>query len=264
MKFRILKLFGLGIIILFFVLFTWYIFSRYSYANEEPYYQINKISQNSTPSIGIIGDSWVARQKLDSLLQNELSKIGLSYRIISSGQTGARSKAIYQNLFKHEGIKYSSKFIIENKPEYCVVIAGVNDYSAHFGKKFYSFHMIQIINSLLHYEIKPIIVSLPEFDAIKTIDEMNLILKTRSIISSKINNDGELDNISTYRDFFNNELIKNKLTDSILLIDFDKVCCDYFKCKSFYDNPSHLSLLGNIKLCKIIASEIKGSEALKY
>jgi hypothetical protein len=260
MKFRKIKLFAIGVISVFFIVFAWYLINRFSYANEQIYYQVNEINQDTTLTVGIIGDSWVAGKKLDSLLHQELLKNGLNNKIVSSGHPGAKSKLIYQNLFENNEDEHSSKFIIEDKPDYCIVIAGVNDAGSQIGKKYYAFHMIQIINTLLHYEIKPIIVSLPEFDVEKTIDDMNILSKTRNIISAKINNAGKIDNISTYRNFLTSELSKNNLTDSIILIDFDKVCPDYSNCKDYYANPSHLSKLGNKKLCKIIANELKEKE----
>jgi len=259
-KFRKIKLFTIGTIAIFFAVIISYLIDRYSYANEQPFFSVNKINQNDILTVGIIGDSWVARKKLDSLLHQELLKIGLPNRIISSGNIGAKSKLIYQNLFKNEDVEHSSKFIIESHPEYCIVIAGVNDSSSQIGKNYYAFHMLQIINTLLHYEIKPIIVSLPEFDIEKTIDKMNILLKARSIISAMVNNNGIIDNINTYRQCLKSELIKNKLNDSILMVDFDNVCADHVNCKNLYIDSAHLSFSGNKKLCEIIAYELKMKE----
>ncbi len=252
-----IKLIAIVAITLLFIVFAWYLIDIFSYAKEQSYYHVNEMKQDSVLTIGIIGDSWVAGQQLDSLLHQELLEKGLPNRIISSGQSGAESKLIYENLFKDNNTEYSSRFIIESKPDYCIVIAGVNDAGYHIGKGYYSFHIIQIIKTLLHYEIKPIIVSLPEFDIVTAIDDLNTRSKIRSIISAKINNNGEIDNISTYREFLISELTKQNLIDSIILVDFDKVCPDYSKCKDLYADPSHLSRLGNEKLSRIIAEELK-------
>ena len=257
MKFRKIKLIAIGIISLFTIVFAWYLFDRFSYANKQSYYQVNTINQDTVLTIGIIGDSWVARQKLDDFLHKELLKNGFDNRIISSGHPSAKSKLIYQNIFKNNSDKYSSRFIIENKPDYCIVIAGVNDSCAQIGKKYYAHNMILIIEALLHYGVKPIVVSLPEFDVLKAIDNINILFKTRNIISAKINNNGEMDNISTYKEFLKSELSRQNLINKIVYIDFDKVCADYSNCKVLYADPFHLSRHGNKKLCEIIVLELK-------
>ena len=116
MKFRKMKLVLIGLLSILFVAFAWYLINRFSYATKQTYYQINDKKQDTTLTVGIIGDSWVAGQKLDSLLHQELLKNGIENRIISSGHPGAKSKLIYQNLFKDKKNKHSSKFIIESKP----------------------------------------------------------------------------------------------------------------------------------------------------
>src|SRR5690606_7925243 len=128
-------------------------------------------------TIGIIGDSWVAGDKLDSLLFNGLFEKGFENKIISSGHPGAKSKLIYQNLFEDKENEHSSKSLIENRPDYCIVIAGVNDAASQIGSHFYAYHMNLIVKTLLHYRIKPIIVTCPEFGIKETIDNMNVLSK---------------------------------------------------------------------------------------
>lgn len=47
-----------------------------------------------------------------------------------------------------------------------------------------------IVKTLLHYRIKPIIVTCPEFGIKETIDNMNVLSKYRNVISAYFNNDG--------------------------------------------------------------------------
>lgn len=253
------KIIGIALIGLFTILvlsFSYYLIDRFSYSKELPYYALNNSNQDTILTIGIIGDSWVAGNKLDSLLHADLLEHGLKTNIISSGHGGAKTKLIYQNLFKGLHEEHSSKFIIEKRPDYCIVIAGVNDAGSEIGSHFYSFHMIEIIKTLLHYKIKPVIVTLPEFGVKEVIDNMNVVSRNRNVISAFFNNNGEIDNIKTYRKVFIEELRSNKLQDSIILIDFDKVCSDYNKHLDLYANSSHLSDKGNELLCQIITNEL--------
>jgi len=250
------KIIGIGLIAIFVLSLSWYLIDRFSYSKELPYYELNNSNQDKILTIGIIGDSWVAGNKLDSLLHADLLEHGLNNNIISSGHSGAKTKLIYQNLFKSAAEEHSSKFIIEKRPDFCIVIAGVNDAASEIGSHFYSYHMIQIVKTLLHYKIKPVIVSLPEFGIKESIDNMNIVSKNRNVISAYFNNNGEIDNIRTYRNVFVEELKSNKLQDSIILIDFDKICSDYNKHPELYANSAHLSIKGYEILGQIITNEL--------
>lgn len=252
---RKIRLIGISLILILVLSFSWYIINRYSYSKELTYYSV-KTDTDTLLTIGIIGDSWVAEERLDSTLHIYLLENDIKCKILSSGHPGAKSKLIYQNLFKDSSEENSSKFIIENNPDYCIVIAGVNDAAGQIGGHFYSYHLKKIVKTLLHYKSKPIIVSLPEFGINETIDNMDVFSKNRSIISAYFNNNGEIDNIRTYRKLFNNELKSENQEDSIILIDFDKACADYHECPDFYANPSHLSVKGDEILCQIITNEL--------
>lgn len=235
-----------------------YLSNWFSYSGELPYYQRTCQKKDSILTIGIIGDSWVSSgRKMDSLLQKKLLDKGIISRVVSSGNPGAKSKLIYQNLFYDNNKLNSSKFIIEECPEYCVVIAGVNDAASQVGSGFYSYHMIMIIKTLLHYNTKPVIVELPEFGIEEATNEMNFIKKNRNILYSKITNSGELDNIKTYRKNFQKQLAEQNLLDSIIFIGFDSVCADYSKCPDLYENTSHLSKKGSEELTDNISSQLE-------
>jgi lysophospholipase L1-like esterase len=250
-----------GIVTIFIIISTYYLIDRFSYSKKLPFYSVKKENHKNF-TIGIIGDSWVAGEKLDTILHNLLLKKGLPNKVISSGHPGAKSKLIYEDLFKEKNNPYSSKFIIESCPDFCLVIAGVNDACSQIGSHFYSYHIEQIIKTLLHYKIKPIIVSLPEFGIEEAIDKMNVFSKSWNIISAYLNNKGEVDNIKTYRKVLTDELQDKRLNDSILLVDFDGLCKDYHKCPELYKNDSHLSMEGNEKLCRLIAKKLEQSKIL--
>lgn len=250
-----IRIIGVGLIIIFVLLFSLYLINRFSYSKELPFYSVN-VDNDSTLTIGIIGDSWVAGEVLDSILHNQLLEKGFSNKIVSSGHPGAKSKLVYQNLFKDNNKINSSKFVIENNPDYCIVIAGVNDAIAEIGSRYYAYHMEQIIRTLLDHKIKPVIVSLPEFGIVETIDDLNVLSKNRNLISACFTNNGELDNIKTYRKVLVEKLKSDCLQDSVNVIDFDKVCMDYKNCSELYSNSSHLSHRGNELLGYTITNEL--------
>ncbi len=243
---------GLGILIILIAIFSLYCIVRFSHSRNRPYYTLDT-HKDSVLTIGLIGDSWVTRRKLDTILHEDLLRKGFENKIISSGESGAKSKSIYYNLFKENKENFSSKFIIENKPDFCVVLAGVNDAVGQMGSRYYSHHIVRIIKTLLHYNIKPVIVSLPKVGVKEVLNKMNMFKKYRNIISAYFNNNAIVDNIESYRKKLNETLIIEKLQDKIILIDFDSAC-EAFSVKSdFYYNPLHLSEKGNEKLAHLIA-----------
>lgn len=253
---RRLKLAGIGAAVLVILFSAWYLLDRFSNSRKLPYFTVAS-DKDSTLTIGIIGDSWVAEEKLDSILHYGLLQNKITNNIISSGHPGAKSKIIYQNLFGLNEMSHSSKFILEKRPEYCIVIAGVNDAAGQVGSDYYSYHVSQIVETLLHYKIKPILVSLPEFGIEETTEEMDLVSKTRNEISAYFNNDGVIDNIRIYRNALNKALETSHLSDSVLVVDFDNICKEYGSNKELYINPAHLSISGNLRLGNLILEILK-------
>ena len=243
-----------GSLIILVIVSSLYVIEKFSCSKELHFYSIS-VPEDTTLTIGIIGDSWVAGKKLDSILHYELLGRGYGNKVLSSGQAGAKSKLVYQNLFEEENGN-SSKYIIENRPDYCILIAGVNDATVHVGRRYYSHHIILIIKTLLHYNIKPVVVSCPEFGIKETIENMKFLKRNRIIITSYFNNKGEIDNIKAYRNSLNELLESEYLRDSIMLIDFDNVCIDYINCQELYANPSHLNSKGVEKLVRLVVDEL--------
>lgn len=244
-----------GILIPFLIFASWYFYDRFSYADPLPLYKITK-EKNARITIGIIGDSWVFEKKLDSLLCNNLFKSSVEARIFSAGHPGAKTKIIYQNLFAENEVPNSSKFIIESNPDYCIVVTGVNDAIAQINVQNYSYHVQEIIKTLLHYKIKPVVVSMPAFGVEETINALDYLPKTRNVLTARYNNRGELNSIEAYTNALMKDLEVSGLRDSILLINFNAINTAYATNPEYYTNASHLNAKGNQRLCKVISQEI--------
>ncbi|MEO9210108.1 MAG: SGNH/GDSL hydrolase family protein [Ginsengibacter sp.] len=232
-----------------------YTYKRFTLIDDIPFYQVADC-ENSVLTIGIIGDSWATLNRLDNLLHQELLNNGYENKIISKGQSGAKTRLIYQNLFKDKTDKNSCKSVIENNPDYCVLLGGTNDSIGQMGSSYYSFHIIKIIKFLLHYDIVPIVLSLPRIGVRETNKTMNILQQGRNRISVIFNNHNQFENVDSYRKVLVQRLRAEQLEDKILLIDFDKVCDKYEKGSELYKNPIHLSNIGNKKLAGLIANEL--------
>jgi hypothetical protein len=261
---KVISLGMAGIFIPFLIYSSWYFYDRFSYAKPLPLYNISK-EKNAQITIGIIGDSWVFDKRLDSLLCNDLFKSSVNARILSSGHPGAKTKIIYQNLFVEKGSPNSSKFIIESNPDYCIVVTGVNDAIAQLDVQNYSHHVQEIIKTLLHYKIKPVVVSMPAFGVEETINALDYLPKTRNIFTGRYNNaNGELNSIEGYTNALIQDLEASRLKDSILFINFHAVTAGFDKNPEYYINPSHLNTKGNQQLCKVISEAIIRSRQLHF
>jgi len=109
----------------------------------------------------------------------------------------------------------------------------------------------------LHYNIIPIVVELPEFGIVEATNEMSIIQEKRNVIFAKFTNEGEVDNIKTYRAELDKSIQSQNLRDSIIFIDFDSVCVDYQRCSGIFISPLHMNKEGYKILSQIIASDLK-------
>ena len=249
-------------ILLIFVLFlgagVFYIYKKKSYAERREYYPVQDSSRkDSILKIGIIGDSWVKRTDLDKKMQKFFSEKGIEAEFIALSHPGGTSKEIYEDMFKEKNEEFSSKFVIESKPDYCIIIAGVNDVARHIGKKYYADHMILIINTLLHYKIKPIVVEVPNFGVEDVQKYKNVFSRCTNAVSEAIDG-GEVNdnNVSAYRETLNEELKKNDLLDKIILFDSDKINKDYKNNKNLFTDPLHLNEQGYEVFIKALSEDI--------
>ena len=250
-------------ILLIFILFlgvttVLYIYRKFSYAEKQEYYPVqDNYKKDSILKIGIIGDSWVGRTDLDKKMQKFFSEKRIEAEFIALSHPGATSKEIYEDMFRGKNEEFSLKFVIESKPDYCIIIVGVNDVARHIGKKYYADHMVLIINTLLHYKIKPIVVEVPNFGVEDAQKYKNIFSRYTNIVSEAINGDEVNDNnVSTYRETFNKDLRENDLLDRIILFDSDKINKDYKSNKNLFSDPLHLNEQGYEVFVKELSEDI--------
>ncbi|WP_312512655.1 SGNH/GDSL hydrolase family protein [Chryseobacterium culicis] len=232
-----------------------YFWNKYSYAKEENYFSSTTKPEKGL-QIGIIGDSWLVKQKLDSLVAKKLSDRGVQAEIYSSGNPGAKTKRIFENLFKDKGEAFSSKIIIEKKPDYCIIVAGVNDAATHVGTDFYANHMMMIIKTLLHYNIKPIVVSLPEFGLEEDFKNKNVIIQISNRGGELLLNGGIPFTIQDYRNALLEDLKNSGIEKKVIILNFDEVTADFNKDRNLYADPLHLNKLGYQKFSEFLANNI--------
>jgi len=206
--------------------------------------------------IGVIGDSWVAGQKLDRAIEQTVANSGFETVVLSSGHPGAKSRQIYRSLFLERGdINSSNALFMDDDLDYLVVVAGVNDSAGHIGKTFYAHHISLIVQAALAREIKPVIVEVPEY-GIEDTPSVGLLSWGKRSIYLWLFDSGNVDVIREYRKALREELQASGIADKVLLVEFSSIANDYNAGKDLYANPSHLNHDGYSKLGKLIAHSI--------
>lgn len=253
MKKKILVILSILILIVISIS-TYLVYKKFEYAEKQEYYRLSSPKSDSI-KIGIIGDSWVGRYSIEKQLQNKLKEEGYIAEVIASSHPGGRTKEIYENLFKNKGEQYSSKFIVENQPKYCIVMAGINDAARHMGKDYYVHHMDLIIITLLNYNITPIILELTAFGVEKDHSQKNIISSAGNRISEYVDGN-EINNINAYRKALYKHLQNTTLLDKVIFIDVDGLGIDYKNHPNLYTDPLHLNEKGYEKLINGFSDKI--------
>lgn len=228
------------------------IYHRFSFAKE----QLDVVTIPDISSdyfIGIIGDSWVAGNKLDTCLEKCFAKRERIIKIISSGQAGVDSKNIYLNLVKDCSDSTSSRKVLLAHPKYVVVIGGVNDAIKQMGKKFYTHHMNLIIQGLLANKIMPVIVSLPTINISEKYERIGWKDNLYFTLTALFTNNGKTNNVKDYRAYLYENCFRS---DSLLLIRFEDFLPDYELGRIYYGMPTHLNKMGIHLMCEKISERI--------
>lgn len=137
----------------------------WSVCQKEPNYKTKKCNDD-TLRVVMIGDSWSklhSELHMDSYLCSELRKgVSRPIKVASKGKGGEKSRGIYHYMFQNTGSGTKPLFIAE--PDYCIVMAGINDAAANWGTKQFCAHYKMILNFLLSKDIRPVIIEIPDVD----------------------------------------------------------------------------------------------------
>lgn len=208
-------------------------------------------------NIALVGDSWVVGGSLDSFMRLELIRRGWSPKISSFGQSGARSRAIYENLFKEHSVDYSSRSVLfGDSPDVCIVVAGVNDTFGYIGSDFYAHHMVLIVQSLRDRGVFPFILEVPEF-GIEEVESRNPFGYLRRRVMRFLYHDGRTDVIAEYRSALDTALAARFSPDEYVIVRFDSVSRDYrIDRHIFEDDLAHLNSDGRKRLASSLSESI--------
>ena len=215
--------------------------------------------QDDTLRIAMIGDSWVGMRTdtQNNLLQAKLSeKINRPVMVKTKGKGGEKSRGIYHLMFTYEG--FGTKPLIEECPDYCVVIAGINDAAANFGWKYHVYYMNLIINLLLGNGIRPILIEIPNVNIWSVYRKKPIKDLTMDYMRSLMTGCG-MYHYSEYREALLLMLKDDNIIDSVLYVPMRKWNGDGVNLNRllFMDDQIHLNKQGYMKMDSCIIMTIQ-------
>lgn len=222
---------------------------------EEQSEIIIKRHHDDTIRIAYIGDSWADGHKRNKCVIDSLvcSSTGRPTVVKTAGISGLTSKNVYYGIFRND----SMKEVIEWGPNFCFVVAGINDSDRKMGKGYYKQNMRLIIDLLLQNQIIPIILEIPSYD-------IRLSFKRRSreikllYFASMLLTWSKMDCINDYREAYDNLLKEKGWKDKVITIRSNDWNPDgYRDIRGLYDEGlMHLNEKGYLVLDSCIANKV--------
>ena len=132
-------------------------------------YPVHEMNDD-TLRVVMIGDSWTGLHhklghdsEFTALLQGLFSQ---PVKMVARGKGGATSGDIYQMMFRESGLnpEACSQPLIEHRPDYVVITAGINDAAKNLGTDYYCDNYLLILRHLLSCGIRPVVVEMPDVD----------------------------------------------------------------------------------------------------
>ncbi len=214
-----------------------------------------QVHEDDTIRIAYIGDSWAYGHRnmrciIDSLLSNA---IGSAVEVRTAGISGLTSKNVYYGLFRND----SMKSVIEWGPDFCFVVAGINDSDRKMGVSYYKENMRLIIELLLEHHITPVILEIPSYNIKYSFKRRNRFVKMKYLVSMFLTC-SNMDCIDEYRKAYNELIEEKRWYNKVITIRTSDWNPNGYKDKrNLYDEGQmHLNNNGYHVLDSCIASEI--------
>ena len=214
-----------------------------------------KSHRDDTVRIAYIGDSWAEGHKnvncdIDSIVSSIIKRPVL---VRTAGVSGLTTKNIYYGLYRNE----SMRNVMEWGPDFCFVVAGINDSDRKMGRSYYKDNMELLIETLLEYKIVPIILEIPTYDIRFSYKRRNRWIKLKYLISMIITW-SKMDCINDYRKAYTDLIYEKGWEKKVITISSNEWNPDGYKdLRGLYDEGlMHLNEKGYHVLDSCIAHNI--------
>ncbi len=147
---------------------------EFGVAEELPIYDIGPHPNDDTLRVAVIGDSWAEYHtslECDTIFCRFAKRLtARPVKCFSRGHSGKVTKEIYYEMFSDHTVEHSWDIdrclqpLIEQHPDYCIIMAGINDMRLCKPAVFYTGNYHLIINLLIKNGIRPVVLELPGVD----------------------------------------------------------------------------------------------------
>lgn len=234
---------------------------------EHPAYPIPPHHNDDTLRVAVIGDSWAEYHttlECDTIFCKTAKKLTRKpVKCFSNGHSAKTSKEIYNEMFADRTVEhawerdYCTQPLIEQHPDYCVVMAGINDLRLYRPLDYYVGNYQLIIRLLLKNGIRPVVMEMPDVDFKRSIENRKfyeqLAFRMLSWVT-KVNYNSAPD----YRQAMRKMLQEQGLTDSVLFIPVDHWNPGGYTARPdiYLDDHFHLNLDGYHVIDSCMATDI--------
>lgn len=199
-------------------------------ADELPFYDVGPRPDDDTLRVAVIGDSWAQYHmtlNCDTLFEQYGKRLtSKPIKCMTRGKNGAKTKDTYYYMFKSHTQEYSwmhdicTQPLLEEHPDYCVIMAGINDAWKKRPVSYYTGNYRLIIRLLLANKIRPVVMEIPDFDMENWINihrkRQKYLYRFYSFFTGVMEDD-----ITPFRDGLRKMLKDTGLGDSVLFIPAD-------------------------------------------
>lgn len=235
-------------------------------AEELPMYGSKVKHNDDTLRVAFIGDSWAEYHttlRCDTIFVKKAKLFtDKPVKCTNRGKGGAMSKEIYYYMFSSMTVESPTEPdrctqpLIEAHPDYCVVMAGINDCIFQRPLNYFKQNYRLILRLLLHNGIRPVVMQMPRVNDVMAIDYKPWHKRTPYHIRAWLLGTRSY-RVPKYREALVEMLNETGLKDSVLYIPADKWGKGGWQDRSIFSwDAIHLHLQGYEVLDSCIASEI--------
>ena len=234
---------------------------------EYQIYQIPPRHDDDTLRVAVIGDSWAEYHttlECDTIFRRMAGRLtDRPVKCFSNGHSGKATKVIYNDMFADRTVEhawqrnYCTQPLMEQHPDYCVIMAGINDLRLYKPPGFYTGNYRLIINLLLKLGIRPVVMEMPDVDFKGAVENRPFVDRAAFRVLSWITG-VDYRSAADYRAAMRNMLSEGHLTDSVLFIPVDSWNPGgaFSRPEIYLDDRFHLNLDGYHVIDSCMAAEI--------
>jgi len=244
-----------------------FIDTEFRVAKELPFYNVGPRPDDDTLRVAVIGDSWAEFHmtlSCDTLFELYGARLtSKPIRCMTRGRGGAKSKDVYYYMFRSQTQEYSwmhdicTQPLLEEHPDYCVVMVGINDTWKKRPVSYYTGNYRLIIRLLLANHIRPVVMEIPDFEMGEWLNShrrrQRFLYRFYSYFTGVVEDD-----ITPFREGLRSMLKETGLSDSVLFIPKDHwIPEDHQYSEEIYqEDHVHINYQGYHVLDSCIISEI--------